>query len=67
MAPDGRRSRRALPLLMALAAGCALGPTTGAQDVTFKANVNLVNVFVNVTDQNGAIVGGLTRDDFKVA
>ena len=37
-----------------------------AQDVTFRMNVQLVNVFVNVTDQNGAIVGGLTRDDFAL-
>jgi len=26
-----------------------------------------VNVFVNVIDQNGAIVSGLTRDDFALA
>jgi Ca-activated chloride channel family protein len=30
-------------------------------------DVKLVNVFVNVTDSDGAIVGGLTRDDFAVA
>ena len=29
-------------------------------------DVQLVNVFVNVTDRNGAIVGGLTREDFAV-
>jgi len=29
-------------------------------------DVKLVNVFVNVTDRNGAIVGRLTRDDFAV-
>jgi len=33
---------------------------------TLHVNVKLVNVFVNVTDRNGAIVGGLTRDDFAV-
>ena len=38
-----------------------------AQDVTLRVDVKLVNVFVNVTDRNGAIVGGLTRDDFAVA
>ncbi len=37
-----------------------------AQDVTLRVDVHLVNVFVNVTDRNGAIVGGLTRDDFAV-
>jgi Ca-activated chloride channel family protein len=37
-----------------------------AQEPTFKVDVRLVNIFVNVTDSNGAIVGGLTRDDFSV-
>ncbi len=37
-----------------------------AQQTTFHVDVKLVNVFVNVTDRNGAIVGGLTRDDFAV-
>jgi Ca-activated chloride channel family protein len=51
-----------------LGALLALTPLTlFAQDsTTFHVDVNLVNVFVNVTDQNGAIVGGLTRDDFAV-
>src|SRR5208282_3471309 len=35
--------------------------------VTLRMDVKLVNVFVNVTDANGALVGGLTRDDFAVA
>jgi Ca-activated chloride channel family protein len=38
-----------------------------AQDVTLRMDVKLVNVFVNVTDKTGAIVGGLTRDDFAVS
>jgi Ca-activated chloride channel family protein len=29
-------------------------------------DVKLVNIFVNVTDRNGAIVGGLTREDFAL-
>ncbi|MGA2807169.1 MAG: VWA domain-containing protein [Terracidiphilus sp.] len=37
-----------------------------AQETTLHLDVRLVNVFVNVTDRNGAIVGGLTRDDFAV-
>src|SRR5208337_1389835 len=37
-----------------------------AQDLTLHVDVKLVNVFVNVTDQNGSIVGGLTRDDFAL-
>jgi Ca-activated chloride channel family protein len=52
---------------MALAVASVPVSAVRAQDVTtFKANVNLVNVFVNVTDRNGAIVGGLKRDDFKL-
>jgi len=39
---------------------------TPAQDVTFRMDVKLVNLFVNVTDQTGAIVGQLTRDDFAI-
>ncbi len=66
MAPEGQRSRYALRLLLAIAAASTLFSIANAQDITFKANVNLVNVFVNVTDQNGAIVGGLTRDDFRI-
>jgi Ca-activated chloride channel homolog len=31
-----------------------------------KVNVKLVNVFTNVTDATGAIVGGLSKDDFAV-
>ena len=31
---------------------------------TLKVDVNLVNVFVTVTDPHGAPVGGLTRDNF---
>jgi len=44
-----------------------LGPNLAAQDLTLHVDVKLVSVFVNVTDRNGAIVGGLTREDFAVA
>jgi Ca-activated chloride channel family protein len=37
-----------------------------AQESTLRLDVRLVNVFVNVTDRNGAIVGGLSREDFAV-
>jgi Ca-activated chloride channel family protein len=50
--------------LLSLAQGAPV--PASAQDVTFKMDVKLVNVFVNVTDQNGAIVGGLTREDFAI-
>lgn len=38
-----------------------------AQDEpTFRIDTRLVNLWVNVTDQHGAIVGALTKDDFKI-
>lgn len=37
-----------------------------AQETTFHVDVKLVNIFVNVTDKDGALVGGLTRDDFAI-
>jgi Ca-activated chloride channel family protein len=51
-----------------LGAMLALAPFTRAaqETTTFHVEVKLVNIFVNVTDQNGSIVGGLTRDDFAV-
>jgi Ca-activated chloride channel family protein len=46
----------------------ALAPLAlAAQDLTLHVDVKLVNVFVNVTDQNGAIVSGLTHEDFALA
>lgn len=36
------------------------------QGPTFHLESKLVNLWVNVTDSNGAIVGGLTKNDFKV-
>jgi len=57
-----RQVRRA-GLGFALAAAALMLP---AQQTTFHVDVNLVNIFVNVTDQNGSIVGGLTKDDFAI-
>ena len=42
-------------------------PALAAQELTLHVDVKLVSVFVNVTDRNGAIVGGLAREDFAVA
>ena len=42
-------------------------PLRSAQETTLHVDVKLVNVFVNVTDRNGALVGGLTHDDFAVS
>ena len=65
------RKRRLTGLLAATALAvlltpCRPAPTLDAQEVTLHVDVKLVNVFVNVTDRNGALVGGLTRDDFTV-
>ena len=52
-----------------LVALLALAPVAlAAQEpaATFHVDVKLVSIFVNVTDRNGALVGGLTRDDFAV-
>jgi Ca-activated chloride channel homolog len=38
-----------------------------AQETTLHVDVKLVNVFVNVTDRNGAIVGGLAKEDFAIS
>jgi Ca-activated chloride channel homolog len=53
--------------LSALAICAAINLPAQTPDVTLKVDVKLVNVFVNVTDANGAIVGDLTRDDFALA
>jgi Ca-activated chloride channel family protein len=53
--------------LFAAALAACLGPGLPAQDLTLHMDVKLVNLFVNVTDRNGAIVGGLSREDFAIA
>jgi Ca-activated chloride channel family protein len=54
-----------------LAAGVAVvaagGQASQDDSMTLHVNVKLVNIFVNVTDANGAIVGGLKREDFAIA
>jgi len=52
--------------LLAILLLCA-APGLPAQEVTFHVQSRLVNVFVNVTDRHGAVVGGLTREDFAVS
>jgi Ca-activated chloride channel family protein len=69
--------RRCLLLSLILAAAFAAQAQTAAPasdgaaespdaPYVLKVNVKLVNVFANVTDATGAIVGGLTKGDFKV-
>ena len=59
------RSFAAWILLLMTVAGMA--GTLAAQELTLHVDVRLVNLFVNVTDRNGALVGGLTREDFAIA
>lgn len=40
--------------------------SSGDNSTTFKVNVKLVNVFVTVTDAEGAPVGNLTKDNFQL-
>lgn len=42
------------------------GAAQEQQQPDLRINSNLVNVYVNVTDANGAIVGGLQKNDFRV-
>ena len=37
-----------------------------AQETTLHVDVKLVSVYVNVADRNGALVGGLARNDFAL-
>src|SRR5260370_20120093 len=41
-------------------------PAEQNDDTTFKVDVKLVNVFVTVTDEHGAPVAGLSKDNFQV-
>jgi len=65
-----RARRRNLSGVRAFAGFCAMAALVPAamtaQEPTFRMDVKLVNIFVNVTDKNGAIVGELTKDDFAV-
>ena len=76
MIPDLRRQRGAfcfrcfpvkgLSLLLALLLAPLAPVAQQDSETTLQLNVKLVNVFVNVTDKNGAVVGGLTKDDFAL-
>jgi Ca-activated chloride channel homolog len=61
----GAGLRAALIMSFCLAAGVRM--RLSAQDAPLRIDVKLVNIFVNVTDSTGAIVGGLTQRDFAIA
>ncbi len=65
MFPERRTSGKER-LLLQIVLTTALACAAFAQETTLHVDVKLVNVFVNVTDMNGAIVGGLTKQDFLV-
>ncbi len=56
-----------LAWLFPLALAACLPPLLPAQQITLHVDVKLVNIFVNVTDASGAIVGGLLQEDFALA
>jgi Ca-activated chloride channel family protein len=64
--PRGRKAWGArLLLFVALAAMFVL--PLASQETTLRLDVKLVTVFANVTDRNGAFVGGLAREDFAIS
>ena len=42
-------------------------PVFAQDSPTFRIDTKLVNLWVNVTDQNGAVVGGLGKEDFRIS
>jgi Ca-activated chloride channel homolog len=66
VAPSFSRSLRKGWEGTVLAIAILFAPIVSAQETTLHVDVKLVNVFVNVTDANGAIVGGLKKEDFAV-
>ena len=53
-------------LLLLICVGVCLPCGAQEPDPTFKVNVKLVNVFVTVTDEHGAPVASLKKDNFEL-
>jgi Ca-activated chloride channel homolog len=51
---------------LVLSLSAIFAPHLQAQDFSLNVDVKLVNVFVNVTDKSGAIIGGLKKEDFAL-
>jgi Ca-activated chloride channel family protein len=60
-------SRLGARVLSCFAMAAWIATPVAAQETTLHMDVKLVSVFVNVADKNGALVGGLTRDDFAIS
>ncbi len=57
----------AVPILFVLVLTLGVAFRLAAQeDKPLRLDVKLVSFFVNVADKTGAIVGGLTKEDFKI-
>lgn len=59
--------RAAIPLLLCMLTLRAQQPPSHTQIPPIQVDVRLVNVFVSVTDANGAPVPNLTQQDFAIA
>src|ERR1700682_1574274 len=53
-------------LLLFISAAVCLPCNAQEPDTTFKVNVKLVNVFVTVTDERGAPIASLKKDNFEL-
>jgi len=58
---------RAVATVLAVAALLVPISAQDTSEPTFKVDVKLVNVYVTVTDQQGAPIGNLTKNDFTLA
>jgi Ca-activated chloride channel homolog len=58
--------RRSLLIAVMVCVVTASAVAQNPQQPELRIQTNLVTVYTNVTDQSGAIVGGLTKGDFKV-
>lgn len=56
----------ALALCLLLSAFLSAQAPTAAPEPTLRVDVKLVSVFVNVTDPNGALIGSLDRENFRL-
>jgi Ca-activated chloride channel family protein len=62
---SGAGSSNCMLVVICLVCGLALR-LAAQEDKPLRLDVKLVSIFVNVTDRNGGIVGGLSQEDFKI-
>jgi len=66
MARNPTGQQRGFGFIPRLALAASLIPHLAGQEAALHVDVKLVSVPVSVTDQNGAIVGGLAHEDFSL-